>query len=530
MLGSTFALLLASVAIATYEAVTDKERVTQELKSLAGIIIANSEAPIIVDHRPQLQDSLDSFRDNKNIVVACIFNREGQAIAWFPRKLLGADLPAPVLADLPAPILGENKHWFEENHIMLIRSVEFDGDSFGTIYLKADISDMHARLMSFAGIGILVLLASSLATALLSTRLQRIVSEPIENLLNTARTVGKEQNYTIRAEKHTGDEFGMLVEGFNNMLSQIQARDKALQNAQDTLEEKVEERTKELKSAHEQLLVISRRAGMAEVATTVLHNVGNVLNSVNVSTGLLTDRIRISELSSLRKTAALMKKHAPNLAEFLTEDPKGKLLPEYLLNLAEHLADEQNSTRTELELLARNVEHIKDIVAKQQSHATVSGIIETIAITDIIEMAMEMNAEAFARHRIQVIRNYAAKPLVAVDRHNVLQIFVNLIRNAKDALVTSQKDDKCLTLGVELNEDRFAKITVHDNGIGIAPENLNRVFSFGFTTKKDGHGFGLHSGALSARESGGSLTASSDGIGKGAVFTLRLPTTERRHG
>ena len=308
------------------------------------------------------------------------------------------------------------------------------------------------------------------------------------------------------------------------MLSQIQARDKALQNAQDTLEEKVEERTKELKSAHEHLLATSRRAGMAEVATTVLHNVGNVLNSVNISTGLLTDRIRTSELSSLRKTAELMQKHVPNLAEFLVEDPKGILLPEYLLNLTDHLAAEQNSTRTELELLARNVEHIKDIVAKQQSHATVSGMIEIIAVTDIIEMAMEMNAEAFARHQIQVIRNYAAKPLVAVDRHNVLQILVNLIRNAKAALVTSQKDDKCLTLGVELNEDRLAKITVHDTGIGIAPENLNRVFSFGFTTKKDGHGFGLHSGALSAKESGGALTAFSEGIGKGAVSVWRKKT------
>ena len=525
MLGSTFALLLSAAAFVTYEVVTYKKTLALELQSLAAVIGANSHATILFGEEDQAQATVESLEANPTIVSASMYSwsdTNSLMIGRFPESELEATFPKPER--------GEKKQWVEENYLLLFEPVEFDGEIIGTIFLKADTNALNVRFMSFAGIVILVLLASSLATAWLSAKLQRVVSEPIEKLLNTASTVGKDQNFAIRAEKHSEDEFGILVDGFNNMLSQIQVRDKALQDAQDTLELKVQERTRELKSVHEQLLVISRRAGMAEVATTVLHNVGNVLNSVNVSAGLLTDQLRTSELSNLRKAAALMKTHVPNLPEFLTEDPKGKLLPEYLLNITDHLAVEQNSTREELDLLARNVEHIKDIVAKQQSHATVSGLIEVIAIIDLLEIAMEMNVEAFARHRIQVVRNYSAKPLVAVDKHNILQILVNLIRNAKAALVTSQKDDKCLTLGVDLYKDHHVTITIRDNGIGIAPENLTRIFSFGFTTKNDGHGFGLHSGALSAKESGGSLTAFSNGIGKGAVFTLELPTTERKHG
>ena len=519
MLGSTFALLLASAAFVTYEVVTYKQTVAQEIESLAAVVGANSQASLVFGESDQAQATVESLEVNPIIVSASISDTNGLMIAWFPTDQPKTSFPTPVL---------EKKVWHEENYLLLFEPVMLDRSLIGTVFLKADTSAMmNARLLRYAGIVTLVLLASSLATAWLSANLQRVVSEPIENLLITAKTVGTDQDYAIRAKKHSEDEFGLLVDGFNNMLSQIESRDKALQAAQETLEQKVQDRTKELKSVHEQLLVISRRAGMAEVATTVLHNVGNVLNSVNVSTGLLIDQIRSSELSSLKKAAALMHEHLPHLAEFLAEDPKGKLLPEYFLNLADQLAAEQNSTRTELELLTRNVDHIKSIVAQQQSYATVSGIIEAIAVIDILEMVVEMNGAALARHRIQVVRNYSAKPLIAADKHKILQILINLIRNAKAALVTSQKDDKRLTLGVDLNGDRLVKITVRDNGVGITSENLNRIFSFGFTTKKDGHGFGLHSGALAAKEIGGSLTAFSEGIGKGAVFTLELPTAER---
>jgi C4-dicarboxylate-specific signal transduction histidine kinase len=175
-----------------------------------------------------------------------------------------------------------------------------------------------------------------------------------------------------------------------------------------------------------------------------------------------------------------------------------------------------------MDLLRKNIEHIKDIVAMQQSYATVAGVTESIKASELVEDALRLNAGALTRHDVQVVRQYDADPTLEVDKHKALQILVNLIRNAKYACDASGRDDRRLTLHLAQNGGRV-KIVVLDNGVGIPPENLTRIFSHGFTTKKDGHGFGLHSGALAAQEMGGSLTAHSEGPGHGANFTLELP-------
>jgi signal transduction histidine kinase len=159
----------------------------------------------------------------------------------------------------------------------------------------------------------------------------------------------------------------------------------------------------------------------------------------------------------------------------------------------------------------------------QQSYARASGIVDTLPIVDLVEDALRMNNGALARHEVQVIREYTATPSVPVDKHKVLQILVNLVRNAKYALDDGGRKDKLLTVRVATDSDGFVKILVIDNGVGIPRENLTRIFSHGFTTRKNGHGFGLHSGALAAKEMGGSLSAHSDGLGTGATFTLELP-------
>jgi signal transduction histidine kinase len=279
----------------------------------------------------------------------------------------------------------------------------------------------------------------------------------------------------------------------------------------------------ELKQAHKQLVETSRRAGMAEVASNVLHNVGNVLNSVNVSAALLADRIRGSKISSFLKAVALMRQHPEDLATYLSEDPKGRQLPGFLFAVAEYLVEEQKGHLKELDLLGKNIEHIKDIVAMQQNHAKVSGLSETLPPVELIEDALRMNQAAFARHQVQVIREYADVPPITVEKHKVLQILVNLMRNAKYALDEGGKKEKPIRLRLEPSNGQAIRILVIDDGVGIPAENLTRIFNHGFTTRKDGHGFGLHSGALAARQLGGSLSAHSDGPGKGATFTLELP-------
>jgi PAS domain S-box-containing protein len=273
---------------------------------------------------------------------------------------------------------------------------------------------------------------------------------------------------------------------------------------------------------HRQLLQTSRQAGMAEVATSVLHNVGNVLNSVNVSATLLLDSAKRSNVSYLGKAVALLNEHIADLAPFLANDPKGRQLPGYLTRVSEELGKEQQRAITELESLRQNIEHIKEIVAMQQNYANVSGVVETVKVTDLVEDALRMNAGALARHEIALAREFSEVPMITVDKHKVLQVLVNVIRNAKYACDESGRKDKQIRINVS-RRDQWVCVAVTDNGVGIPEENKTRIFNHGFTTRKDGHGFGLHSGALATSELGGTLTAHSDGVGQGATFTLELP-------
>ncbi|HEU6448497.1 MAG TPA: PAS domain S-box protein [Verrucomicrobiae bacterium] len=271
-----------------------------------------------------------------------------------------------------------------------------------------------------------------------------------------------------------------------------------------------------------QLVDASRQAGMAEVATSVLHNVGNVLNSVNVSSALVSEKVRNSKAANVAKAVALMRQHETDLGDFLANDPKGKQLPTYLENLAAHLADEQKEILQEVNALVENIVHIKEIVAMQQSYAKSFGMVEQLKVSELVDDSLRMNEGALNRHHVSIVRDYAETPMIFTEKHKVLQILVNLIRNAKYACDDSGRDDKQIILRVAHEEGRI-KIFVTDNGIGILPENLTRIFNHGFTTRKDGHGFGLHSGAIAAKELGGSLRAISEGHQRGATFVLELP-------
>jgi PAS domain S-box-containing protein len=284
----------------------------------------------------------------------------------------------------------------------------------------------------------------------------------------------------------------------------------------------------ESQSLHRSLMEASRHAGMAEVATSVLHNVGNVLNSVNVSTTLVFNRLSRLQISHLAKSVRLMQAHAGDLGHFLTTDEKGRRLPEYLEKLAQHLGREQEDLLTEVKELAGNVEHIKEIVAMQQTYATAAGVSEIIQPTELVEDALRMHREAYERHSVKITRQFTDVPPITVDRHKVIQILVNLLQNAKQACDVNEPDARNVVVRISPAGLAGVQIQVADNGIGVPSENLTRIFSHGFTTRKNGHGFGLHSGALAAKELGGALTAFSEGSGKGATFTLVLPVGPSR--
>jgi PAS domain S-box-containing protein len=291
----------------------------------------------------------------------------------------------------------------------------------------------------------------------------------------------------------------------------------------------VKEAEAKLEEMHGQLLEASRGAGMAEVATSILHNVGNVLNSVNVSCSVVSDKIRKSRVANVARLAELLNENTSDLSGFLA-GPKGRQFPVYLTELSSHLASERDEMLRELQSLTTNIEHIKEIVASQQSYARTAGVIESIALPGLVDDALAMHRGAFGRHGVRVIREYSETPPILVDKHKVLQILINLLHNSKYAVDEGGAKDKWIKVRLEKHLPEAVRISIIDNGVGILPENLRRIFEHGFTTRRNGHGFGLHSGALTAKELGGSLTASSEGAGRGARFDLQLPFEPPKEG
>jgi PAS domain S-box-containing protein len=285
------------------------------------------------------------------------------------------------------------------------------------------------------------------------------------------------------------------------------------------MEEALEKANKETRDA-------SRLAGMAEVATGVLHNVGNVLNSLNVSATVIASGLRQSKSESLAKVSALVREHTGDLGEFLSQDPKGRLIPEFLESLSRHASEERARLLQEIDSLQGNIDHIKEIVSMQQAYATMVGIIEPLDPVTLMEDSLRMNASALVRHDVSVVRDFQKVPAISAERGKVLQILINLIRNAKYALDEGRLSGKVITLRIAPGAPGTVRLIVQDNGVGIPAENLTRLFGHGFTTRAHGHGFGLHSSALAAGELHGSIHAESDGVGMGAAFILELPVAE----
>jgi PAS domain S-box-containing protein len=657
MLTSMVVLLLACAAFVTYDVARFRREMVESTSSLAEVVGNTTTAAIDFNDPSTAAQTLTALRGEPNIVLAHIHTLDGKVFATYLRA--GAQPPPEI------PLSLKPRHEFTAHQLHLFRPIVQGAEQVGTIELVASLDVLHDRLWRYVGIVVIVFGVALLAAFGLSSRLQKLISDPILHLAQTARLVAQEKNYSLRARKQSNDELGQLMDGFNEMLGQIQDRDAALQAARDHLERSVEERTKELaesqslyhslvdqmpagvfrkdtegryvfvnswycqikgitaeqilgksprelaswelanqnvtqpettrenrlaiqgsshheliiatgkpieveeeypgvdgkmqylhvvklpvfdfagriigtqgmlfdvtkrkeaetelENTHKQLLDASRRGGMAEIATNVLHNVGNVLNSVNVSTGLIIESVKKSRVSSLARVVALLREHAHELGTFMTHEVRGKQLPDYLAQLSEHLLAEQAAMVRELNSLRGNVEHIKEIVAMQQGYATFGGVKEMIDVVHLVEDSLRMSAGALSRHRIELIREFEKVPLINVEKHKILQILVNLLRNAKHACQDATTAGRQMTVRVANGAGRI-RISVIDNGVGVPAENLIRIFNHGFTTRKDGHGFGLHSGALAAKEMGGSLTVQSDGPGKGAAFTLELPS------
>jgi PAS domain S-box-containing protein len=297
-----------------------------------------------------------------------------------------------------------------------------------------------------------------------------------------------------------------------------------LLQSHEELEQRVVERTRALREAQHQLVDTALAAGKAEVATNILHNVGNVLTSVNVLAHLVHERLQGRSWNGLPKLAALLAEHHEDLGRFFTEDERGRRLPEYVQQLATHQTAVRTGLIDSVVRLLEHIEHIKRIVVLQQEHARSVSLREDTVLVDVIEDALSINQAVLERHGIEIVRDYQVTPMIHTHKHKLLQILTNLVSNAKYALSQTERTERRIIMRMTQPTEERVRIEVIDNGIGIPPDLLTRIFQHGFTTRPGGHGFGLHASVLAASELDGSLHAHSDGPGTGARFTLEIAT------
>jgi signal transduction histidine kinase len=410
-----------------------------------------------------------------------------------------------------------------DGHVRTWAPITVDGTPLGSIAVvfntaRFDAIDSWARRLA-AGVALIWLFA--LGYSLVFTR--QLV-KPIRAMMDFSRKVAGGELSERLAVAAPG-ELRELRDYLNQMTAELERR----------------EAERKITAAHaedmqNELLSVSRMAGMAEIATGVLHNVGNVLNSLNVSVSMISDQVRSSRIAGLTRSIELVASFPGGLPAFLETD-KGKVLPTYLTSVSRRLSEENAKVLEELGSIDRHVNHIKTIVATQQSYARRSGIIEPVPISSLIDDALRMGESSFAKHGIEVIKDYPSTLTLMTDRHKILQIMINLISNARHALKAHREAvagalPAPQQLIVRVRQvDGIVAIDVADNGVGIPAGNLDKIFQHGFTTKQGGHGFGLHASANAARELGGSLRVASGGEGRGATFTIELPAaiSENHH-
>lgn len=360
-----------------------------------------------------------------------------------------------------------------------------------------------AIVASILGILIIAkLIHAQIRIALENMKLYRNLETQAEDLKTTNLTMEHEIQHRIKAEQ-------------------------ALEQYKDQLEDLVEERTRDLKQAQHRLVETSRRAGMADVATGVLHNVGNVLNSVNVAINLMQRLNQGSKVPGLANVTRDLNQHSTDLGQYLATDDRGKKMLIYMEKVIDALQKEHRAMSEQIAETVQRVKQINTIVSVQQSYAKLGGTSELCTAQELVEDALDILSASLTRHQITVIREDEPLPNIVIDKYKVVHILVNLLSNAKHALKQSDENNRAITTQINQGDNGNLCISISDTGIGIPAENLERIFNHGFTTRKDGHGFGLHNAANAAKELGGSLNVHSAGTGKGARFDLELPM--RRH-
>lgn len=321
----------------------------------------------------------------------------------------------------------------------------------------------------------------------------------------------------------------LVAGGFRYRTHQIMQQNKQL-------EQEVNERTSELQKSNENLKEVlndleetreelvqnAHKAGMADIATGVLHNVGNVLNSVNTSTSLIKDTIKKSKIDGFIKANKVLREHINDIGKFISEDPKGEKIIRYYLKLEEPLREEREEIVSQSNRLEEKIDLINEVIAAQQTYAGTSVHANQTSLADMIDNALALQAGSIERHGLVVEKDLQATKPIMAQRSKLIHVLVNIFKNAKEAMSENAPEEKKITIKT-WEDKKNVYLSIADHGPGIKPEHLGKIFTQGFTTKKEGHGFGLHSSANYMNEMNGNIKIENREGEKGALFVLSFP-------
>ncbi|MCP3683642.1 MAG: response regulator, partial [bacterium] len=278
----------------------------------------------------------------------------------------------------------------------------------------------------------------------------------------------------------------------------------------------------ELKKAEQKAITHAHKAGMADVAVTTIHNVGNILNSVKTSVGISSRLIKKPTLKKFEMANGLLRENMDKLEDFICNDPKGKKLMEFYLDIEDNLIKERTELEKSIDRIENRTEIIASVIDAQRGYTKdVAFLVEEVDLVEMVEDAITMNLDFIEQNSIEIEKEMADIRPIPIQKLKMIQILMNLITNAKDAMKKTPNDNRQIKF--LLNEQgETVQLKVIDTGGGILPENIESIFNHGFTTKKDHQGFGLHSCANHMSEMGGKMWAESEGEGLGATFILEF--------
>lgn len=478
-------LVLAAAVLSVLDSHAYDIEIKERLEVEANIIAANLQPTLVFDDSEAAHDILRGLSAATHVVEAVVSKSDGTPFARYPAND-GSTLPNDVLVH-SVPIA-------------------HDGEVFGALTLRSDRRQLYRGLYDRWWTTGAMVAAASVLMVVVARRLGTIVTSPMAQLTAVAREIARAQNYTLRARVDGPAEVGLFATVFNDMLREIEKREAALVTARD-----------EIAASSRALADASRRAGMAQVAVGVMHNIGNVMTGIVLATTAIRSLFERMAALPLERVAAALDSGVEK-GDFTTSANASA----YLRHAARTQGDLVERINGELDRNDRLLEHVRHIIEQQQTlSSNDSNVFERIDLRDVIANAIEM-CEHAGDAAAELELHIATEDLsLHTDRHKVIQILVNLLTNARQAVEAKSGNGKVIVSLERVDASTFA-VDVTDEGTGIAPGDLSKIFQHGFTTKSNGHGFGLHASVNAAREMGGDLIASSDGPGRGATFRLIL--------